>query len=173
MTKKIIGFCGPTRAGKNTAGEVLENNGWLKYEMSFLMRYTLEECLGYTLTDAEYETFKDIELVQGRTYRDFYIGIGKMLRTQIDSDIIAKHMENAMLATLQNFYVPNIRLVPEANKILKAGGIIIEVLNPNCKYDSIKETETRLPDSLITHAIVNNGTKQELYAKVLDIVETL
>jgi hypothetical protein len=169
----IIGFAGPKRAGKNTAGLLLDQYGWEKYEMSFLLRACVEKFLDFKMSDAWYEKTKDEEILQGRTYRDLYIGIGHVLRTEISDDILTQHMIQhfGRLDKIQNMYVPNVRLNTEAGKIVENSGFIIEIVKDGKEYDDSEETERRIDGRYIAATIENNGSISQLHDKIKTTLE--
>jgi hypothetical protein len=169
--KQLIGFCGPKRAGKNTAGEFLKAAGWTKYEHSYLLQQVIYELQGFEFTDEEYEETKDTtEFAFSKTYRDAYIAVGAVLRRELGKDILSKHFLS-IIEKQDKVYSPSIRMVPEAEMVLNNGGIMIEIVKDGTSYDESIETETRLPEHLITYSITNNGSKLELHEKVKDIIE--
>ena len=178
--QRIVGFCGPKRAGKSTAGLILDrgDNPWAKHEMSDTMRSIVEDAIGFKMTDAYYEQTKDtqmvLESISKATFRDFYIAIGQGLRKyvspNIHSNIFKERIEEASLND-KDIYTPSIRFDAEARMINEAGGIIIEIVRDGYSYNRVDPTERGIYRNHITYCVRNNGNKSDLWSSVMETIE--
>jgi len=167
--RRVVGFAGPARSGKNTAGLALAGIGYEKYEMSSLIRNLMQRCMGTDINDEYYERTKDQLLTATRTHRDFYVGLGQGLRDYVSEEV---HAEAFMkwAEGKGDIYTPNIRMENEAFKVKEMGGVIVEIVHPSVNYDTLNPTEAGLVPELIDYTIVNNHTEETLQNEVRRVV---
>jgi hypothetical protein len=65
--------------------------------------------------------------------------------------------------------IPDARFPDEANAIRAAGGVVIKVVRPSIVSVDTHASETSVDDVVPDHLIVNDGTLDDLRAKVADV----
>jgi len=65
------------------------------------------------------------------------------------------------------------RFGDEARAVLGAGGAVVRVVRPGVGPVNAHVSDRALPDELITHTLLNDGTLEDLAAKVGELVERL
>ena len=65
------------------------------------------------------------------------------------------------------------RFENEARAVLGAGGAVVRVVRPGVGPVNAHVSDRALPDELITHTLLNDGTLEDLAAKVGELVERL
>lgn len=73
----------------------------------------------------------------------------------------------------QNVVVTDVRFENEARRILSEGGYVIEVTRPTSTNEDEHASEQRISEELIDGWIDNNGTIEQLYADVDQLMEDI
>lgn len=169
---RLIGFTGPKGCGKSDgAARALMLRGWKRVKIAQAIKdaaFPIFSGLGldpYECTEGE---LKDRALPElgGKTPRDVMIFLGYGMRKEFRADIwclIQRPHIEAALARGERLLLDDVREQEEADMIRDLGGIIVEVVRPDCTYDGTEGENRLLPD----RKIVNIGTIEAFRADVI------
>lgn len=177
LAMKLIGFIGRKTSGKDTAAQILVDNGYENVKFAGALKFMLRAYFTYLgLDDKTIQKMidgrhKEIPtwLLEKRTPRWAMQTLG----TEWGRDLIGKEIwVNACIRRCQQFYkvvVTDVRFENEVAGLQGIGGKIIRITRPGTEIDT-HESE-RLIDTLpADFEIVNDSTIDELHAKVLTLV---
>lgn len=176
----IIGITGRKRHGKDTLGDYLvKNYGYIKIGFADALKEACKNIFGFnyeqlygTLKEADDEYWKTsprkiLQFVGTDLFRD---KISEIL-PDVKQDIWIKVVEKQILDNPQNKYViTDVRFENELEFITKHNGLKIKV-----QRDLLNNNDTHLSESFIDNlntdfTIKNNGTLDELYQILNDII---
>lgn len=179
---KIIGIVGNARSGKDTIANIIieENiNPFLNIKKDSFAKPLKNMACAFFEKDCEtLELYKeDCESLYGINIRKFYQNTGALMR-QMNEDVFVELMD-ARLTSIKNdpqamIIIPDVRFKNEADYIKSfKDAILLKVERPSIDkslsiYDDKSEQEIDLIEPDFT--IVNDGTLEDLRAKVLDFV---
>lgn len=177
---KIIGFCGPSGAGKDTAASCLIVRGWTRLAFADPLREMLI-ALNPIIDDDGYTRLSDVVKKEGWDRAKQREEVRRLLRrlgTQAGRHILGQDVWVRLLQETINkiynkfdgydrFVITDVRFENEARMILQAGGKILEICRGSVTYSKAHESEYCLPELYISAAIGNHGTKNELWDKVI------
>lgn len=167
---RVIGFCGLAGSGKDEAANALprlidtEGRGWYRMAFADKIKYIAEVEFGWNRKKdkAGRALLQDIGML-GRKYNpDIWIGV------------IRESIPRAHHCAIQRLAITDVRFPNEAEFIQQElGGQIIRVIRPGQtmeKFHShVSENEQwKIQADII---IVNDGTIEQLHAKVLEAIE--
>ena len=135
----IVGITGKAQHGKDTAGQVFMNHGFL--------RIAFADKLKEIVNSSDMVSEEDI-ISKSDHYRSVLQAVGHMARELVDPDFWIKKVWSdpdiiAHLSAGSNIIVTDIRYPNEADHILRSGGYVIRVV----RVDSHGKTEIMLPGS--------------------------
>lgn len=171
---KIIGITGKARSGKDMAAmHILEQHGYSENAFATPLKKAIGAMFG--LTDEQlYGDEKDVIIPWlGITPRELFQRLGGWARRELREDLLVIMMQR-WLNTVPRF-VPgvlfsDVRLEIEADFIRSRGGFLIHITRdaaPAVRDDETERgVEIRSGDLIVT----NNGTLDELYAKLDDLL---
>ena len=170
----IIGIAGKIGAGKDVIGVCLKDQ-YNYTVIKFADKIKQIACL-MTNTPMDLQTSqkgKSSTLDDwGMTVREFQQKLGT------DAVRDGLHKDAWVLATLShykptyNWVVTDTRFINEAQRITKLGGINIRVERPNNPFPESKHpSETELDSYRFDYTILNDGSIDDLYLKINDIME--
>lgn len=173
----IVGFCGNARSGKNEAALVLEQM-WGFTPLSFAqpIRNFVIDFLGLDGM-SEYEIVKETPhyLFGGKSPREVMQKLGTEFgRDMIYTDMwVDRCIETA--TRVENSVIYDVRFDNEAQKVVDAGGIIIELIRPNnsLAINSNHASEVGIDKKFITKTITNDSDVYKFRRKVYDAYITL
>jgi hypothetical protein len=175
----IIGLCGYSRSGKDTAADVLVDNfGFKKYHLA----QTMKDCLGLIFGwDADYiENHKEeIDPTFGISPRQVLRAFGTEFAQQTLCNMFPQFNEKvgrklwiySLLAQIpldQDSVIADVRFLHEAEEIKNAGGIIVRVGRPGYPVDLSHGSEREIADIKWDHLITNSGDLQEYKSLVFE-----
>lgn len=179
---KIIGIVGNARSGKDTVANMIieENiNPFLKIDKDSFAKPLKDMACAFFGKDCEsLELYKeDCESLYGINIRKFYQNTGALMR-QMNEDIFVELID-VRLTSIKNdphtmIIIPDVRFKNEADYIKSfEDAILLKVERPSIDksspiYNDKSEQEIDLIEPDFT--IVNDGTLEDLRAKVLDFV---
>lgn len=175
-----IGLVGKMRSGKNTVGDYLTSN----YTCH---QYAFADGITHAITNyfpTAFDGGKPRRHYQfiGQAFRqlDENVWIDYMLKQMRENTLLLKEMTN----TIPNIVVTDVRQLNEATRLSDEGFVIIKVVCPEeirrlriaklgdvmteeqLNHDTEKQVDLVIPD----YEIINDGTIDELYKKIDDIV---
>ncbi len=184
---KIVAFTGKRGHGKTTAAQALEL-GQKYAHLNFADPLRQIAKIAYGLTDFELNdpVAKETCLTRwpSRTPREIMQQIGTdMFRAYIPDTWTSNWVMRAVraqskaglgeLEVFSGVTCSDLRFLNEEEKIRSVGGIIIRVIDPRKETDdsaSQHASETEMDQIIADHVIINDGSIEELQAKVLAIV---
>jgi hypothetical protein len=179
MKPKLIGLYSPApQSGKTSAAEILKEQG---YEIvSFatpLKRMTVQFLMGFGYSKGDAERIaKDKDFVIGEInlrVRD----VMQLLGTEWGRKLIHKNVWIKMWESKQRFFpfvvVDDMRFPNEYEMVKKRGGILVKIEREQATGQRREkhESEGALDSFYFDHVIKNDGTLDELYSKVLSLIE--
>lgn len=175
-TPLVVGFAGAKQSGKSTITQILmAKHGVVGMGFAQPLRTFIGDLLG--LPQDVLEEVKEEQvpgLRAGVTPRYLMQTLGtEWGRTLIDPDLWVKvAMRDAINALERGYAVAfaDVRFANEAEAIRNLGGVIIEIVRPGTAIDP-HVSEKGLPRELIDDTVTNDGTPQELYNRVLDVLK--
>ncbi|MFD7259353.1 hypothetical protein [Streptomyces sp. NPDC059874] len=186
MTDLIVGLAGYARSGKDEAANALIERGWRqaafadklreflyavnplipgKYGAGNLRLRTLVDATGWEYAKV---TYPEVRALLQRTGTD---AGRKVLGSEVWVEaLLASHIDAAGLV------VTDVRFPNEAQAIADRGGVVIRLERPGVgptkdKYGRVHVSETALDDWPFDHVLVNDGTVEELHAKLHGVAE--
>lgn len=174
---RIIGICGYSRVGKDTAGDILEKGfGYKKKAFADNLREIAKrinplisdgfEQRRYNSWIDEYGYDSAKEKVSG--LRPFLVTLGESIRNVLGKNIWIDAVLSPENLT-ENIVIMDVRYGNEANRIKELGGIIIRIDRPH--IGPANETEAKsIPEILPNIIINNNGSIEELRNNILSAI---
>lgn len=184
---RLIGLSGKKRAGKDTAAATLISSfGFQRYAFADpLKKAALDldplilfeqdegylmprggtwepayERLGSVVNRLGWEQAKEIREVR-RTLQNYGVAI-----RQLQPDFWIRTTLGRALATPRPVVITDVRFPNEAAAIETAGGVVIRIERPGLESDDTHASETALDDYYFEHVLHNDGTVEDLAAKV-------
>lgn len=181
----LIALTGKLESGKSTLAKQIQKHhpeGGV-HMMAFAkpLKDICMEFFGFTYNDLYTpEGKKNRNALWNMTTREFMQRLGQGLRDAISPDVWVTLLECRILSKKDIYsiiIVDDARMPNELEMIHKLGGITIRVTRPDhvAISNGIKNhpSEQDLPDDLIDYDLVNDGTPEELYAKLHALVTTI
>ncbi len=174
----IVGINAKLRHGKDEAGRPLIEDGYQNFTPSTELRALAlilnpvvhwEDGAVVRVEDVEawpgYEEAKD----QFPEYRRFLQELGRATRTVFGPDVLLDAMKRRALGGDGDFVCTSMRYRNEAD-FCAEHGITIRVWRPGIPVESDHETETALDDYPFDYVVMNDGTIEDLHAKIREVV---
>ncbi len=175
----IIGICAPTQqSGKTTvANYFCEKYGFKKKAFATTLKKMLivllkdlkihEERIFYYTEVAKEEEIPEL----GKSYRYLMRSLGtEWGRVLIHEDTWVK-TTMASLSSLNQVVFEDIRMLNELKAIKDRKGILIKIINPRVDNDRSHASEGELDNVQEDYLIINDGTFEDLYKKVDEIMD--
>lgn len=169
---KIIGLCGRARAGKSTVAQCLVSyHAYGEDSFAAPIRRFVADILGWTLTELETHKEAPIDWLPGETPRRMMQTVGtEWGRQRVHPDLwVESCVRRAQ--TWPQVVISDVRFENEAAAIRARGGEVWQVVRPG--HESIAAdhpSEAGIPDALIDRIIVNDGSIDDLYARVAAVL---
>jgi hypothetical protein len=160
----LIGIAGPKRSGKTTLAEGLCKVFSLEHH-SFAgpIRAFVANILGYTLEGLELRKEEPVVWLDGKTPRQLMQTVGtEWGRVTVHDDLWVRSLLARVPA--EGAVISDVRFPNEAEAILAAGGIVIQLSRPGTGEGDGHASEVPLPASCVTQAWKNNSTEHDLIA---------
>lgn len=182
---KLIAFTGHAGSGKDEAAKVLiEGLGFQRIAFADPMRtalYALNPIIGYRAMSGSLLDLKEaVDSLGWDEAKRRYVEVRELLqrfgtevgRQQFGQDFWVKlAMDNASM--FQRVVITDCRFPNEAQAVLKAGGQVVRITRPGVQPVNGHISDKGLPDHLVSAEIANDGTIEDLRAKVKAFVDTL
>lgn len=166
---RLIGVAGAAGSGKGTVAEFIQQRGALVISCADPIKDSLTALFGFAEGAWEDRNWKERMLpMLGQSPRQLAQTLGtEWGRNMVNEDLwIATVVGRWRRANCALTVVPDIRFDNEAMAILRAGGVMIRVTRPDVEPVAAHSSEHGLPDTMIHQTIENNGTLEDLAAKV-------
>jgi hypothetical protein len=174
--KKLIGVTGRAKSGKDTVGKhlVMRHNF---HRMAFAdpLKDAMAATFGVAVEEFHCERLKDeIEPHWGITRRFMLQHGADALRGKFGQSLFVDRWVHGFLkvADTDHVVVTDVRYPAEAEIIRSLGGIIIDIRREESGLPGLAgkhSSEQELAETLVDSTVINNGTKEHLYAWI-DII---
>lgn len=173
----IIGIAGKKGSGKDTIGDFLcENYGYIRYAFGDPVKDVCKILFGFNNRQL-YGDKKEVMTNWGITPRRAFQVIGTefgrkglhelMPELKVDKGQLWIEIFKRTCISTDNIVITDVRFENEAQAIRDKGGIIIMV---ESKFGEEDEHESERADVEYNYLVLNNGTKEELYDLVMEII---
>ena len=171
---KLMGLTGKARSGKDTTGDYLSKKyGYHTFAMAKPIKEACRVIFGWDDRHLHGDLKEVVDPIYGVTPREAMQKLGTEYgRDMINTDIWAirtkQEIKNNNLMVLTDLRYDN-----EAELILDMGGIVISVdRNLRGLINGVKnhKSELSISSNLITETVKNNGSLDDLYKKIDDII---
>lgn len=181
---KIVGFLGNKGSGKDTCGSYLvEKYGYVRYAFGDPVKEVCKNLFNLSEEQLNGEKKEVVDVRWNMKPREMYQLIGTEFGQFEIHKIMPKINEKVKLRNLwcylfemwleehknENIVITDVRFKHEINCILKHGGEIIKIENPNIEKNDSHISELELNDIYINKTILNNSELVDLYSQ-LDII---
>lgn len=174
----IIGLLAKKRHGKDTIADYLvEHHGFRKLHFADPLKNICKEL--YKFSDEQLNgNLKDVVIVEhcnrgviGRTPRSFFKDHGMEQRNKLGEDFWIEHMKGRM--ENGNIAIADVRFQNEVNAIKEWGGIVIKIVR-DLDNDDFHQSEVEIDRvDNYDYEVFNDGTIEELYEKIENILGEL
>ncbi len=167
----IVAFGGPKFAGKSTAAKLLLTSGYHLISFAAPLKDMLLT-FGLTKADLVDPVLKETPhpLLGGKTPRWAMQSLGTDWGRQMIWDDIWVNLTRVRVQKLVadgiGVVFDDCRFDNEAIPLLGLGGVIVEVTRSGCAYSPGHKSEAGLSRSHITTSITNDGTTEEMHARL-------
>jgi hypothetical protein len=176
---KLIGITGKARSGKDTIAKHL----WAEHEFTRIaladpLKLAAQHMFGLSDDQTWNPDFKEVVIPYwGMSPRQMFQDLGtKAAKGTFGSDVWVKRwlLSYKPLHKTDDVVVPDVRVDVEAEAIRQLGGVIVEVRRGTGLVGSTGAHETELGLSTLPDYVIENyGTREELHARIDEIVGVL
>lgn len=175
INPKIIGLVARSRSGKDTVADYIINKypeiNIIKRKLAGPIKNAAKELYGFTDDDLE-TNVKDIKIMQYNcSPRDVMVQITKTIMELSGIDFFTNRLYNSRSKN-EITIIPDIRYDHDIERIHKENGIVIKI-ERNISDIVIYQNENNIEHMEADFTIVNNGTLDELYEQINNILETI
>lgn len=176
---RIIGLSGYAQSGKSTVAEYFCLNGYKRFRFAEGLKNMLK-VIGVTdnqIDGSEKEV--PLSLLCGKTPRQALQYLGTEYgRNLIGEDFWVNILENRVKeylkkCDLNKVVIDDIRFPNELDRIVSMGGFIIRIERDSSVPVNRHVSETSLDSVVWDNVLSNNGTKDELYSKVDEMIRRM
>ncbi|MBJ2129078.1 hypothetical protein JC525_09025 [Alteromonas sp. IB21] len=163
----IIGLTGKARSGKDTVAEHLkEAYKFHHYWFSKPMKEAAASIFGWDARHLYGGLKEEVDPLYGVSPRVALQTLGtEWGRNSINSDLWILRAQKEM-EQHTNIVISDCRFDNEAEAIIEAGGIVIEISRESANQVAAHSSESGIGSKLINYHIENNGTLTDLYRSV-------
>lgn len=184
----LIGVMGKKGSGKDTVADYLvKNYSFSKTAFAEPVKHISKIMFNFTDEQLYGNEKEKIDPIWGISPRDAFQKIGTdfgqydlqkyfpALGKKIGKNIWTERIRVKYEKDKEKTVICDVRFIHEVNMILETGGIIIKINRDDIKEDlHISENEMmKIENNKITHIIDNNGSLQDLYEQVGNIMNSL
>lgn len=173
----IVGLCGHKRVGKDTVAKRLESHGFKQIALADPIKFIAMVTFGWTDEMVYGKNGYDREKIEeewGFSVRHALERIGTEMGRNLHEDVwVRKVIAHAKEVHPQRIVVSDVRFHNEARAIRKNGGVIWKIVRPDFSGDARHASEMEIDDIEANYTLHNDGTIEELEAKVDKIAEVL
>jgi hypothetical protein len=160
----LIGIAGPKRSGKTTLAEGLCKVFSLEHH-SFAgpIRAFVASILGYTAEELEARKEEPVAWLDGKTPRQLMQTVGtEWGRAMVHDELWVRSL--IARVPVWGAVISDVRFANEAEAILAAGGIVIQLSRPGTGAGDGHASETPLPEHLVSRTWANDSSEHDLVA---------
>ncbi|MDW9519121.1 hypothetical protein GOB43_17815 [Sinorhizobium meliloti] len=180
MVARLIGITGQAGSGKSEVSRFLADFGYTLVKFAAPLKDMLRSIyVGIGLTSDEIERRIEGDLkevpcpyLSGQTPRHAMVTLGtEWGRVLMAPDFWIERWADRISTRDSNVVTDDVRFENEAKMLRSRGGIIIRVVPAVARRQvSTHVSEAGIPDHLVDHEIVNDGTISDLRRKVYDLL---
>jgi len=172
---KIIGLVARSRSGKDTVADYIINKypeiNIIKRKLAGPIKNAAKELYGFNDEDLETNK-KDIKIIKYNcSPRDVMVQITKTIMDLSGTDFFTNRLYNSRDKN-EITIIPDIRYIHDIERIHKEGGIVIKI-ERNLNDIVIYQNENNIEHMESDFTIVNNGTLDELYDQIDNILQNI
>lgn len=172
----MIGFAGKKRSGKDTCADLLvRKHGFTKTSFAEPLKEACRALFLFNDSQLYGDLKEESDPRWGASPREIlqYVGTDLLrkqtLMPELGEDIFIRNL--LLRAESTKLVVADVRFANEAQAIQKAGGIVIRIERPGVEDGDTHESEKL--DFQTDRTIYNDGSLEDLYAKVEEILNSL
>lgn len=171
----IIGFAGKAGAGKSTAADCLQQEGFVRDAYAAKIKKAVSEifCIPMETLLGDRTIKEQIDPYWGMSSRKIMQLFGTEACRRVFGEALWERVLWRRWTDLKlseyNLVIDDIRYPNEARAILDRGGRIIEIVRPGADHGDTHSSEQPLPDELVSIRLANDGTVWDLHEAVLDL----
>jgi len=171
---KIIGLVARSRCGKDTVADYIISKyptvNIVKRKLAGPIKNAVKELYGFDDTYLETD-LKDIKITKyGCSPRDIMIKITKSIMELSGTDFFTNRLYDS-ISKNEITIISDVRYIHDIERIRENNGIVIKI--ERNMYDIIHHNnENNIDDLESDYIIVNNGTLEELYEQVTNIINS-
>jgi hypothetical protein len=177
MKRQIIGIAGKARSGKDTVASLLwVHGGYTRLAFADPVKMATQAMFGLTRAQTWDDELKEIPIARwGLSPRQMFQLVGtECVKPIFGDDIWIKRMLVDMeFLGEDNIVIPDVRFETEADFIRMSGGKILHLVRPGVQSVAKHVSESGVKVVEGDLAIVNDGTMEDLGARVLTLINTL
>lgn len=197
----IVGITGKKRSGKDTAAAALvEQRGFVRVGFADALKkmalavdpvvyvgnnggharlHHIVECVGWERAKDEYPEVRRLLNKLGTNGVRDIIGADSWINAwqrQVNELPTVQRYEmrsrgRTLVTARPNVVVPDVRFLNEASSVLEYPSLVIRVVRPGLDTNDTARSETEMDEIDPDVAVINDGTAEQLQAKVLAIVD--
>ena len=178
-TMKLIGITGKARSGKDSvARHLFANHAFTRIALADPLKLAAQQMFGLTRAQTWDDDLKEVVIPYwGMSPRQMFQLLGtEASKGVFGNDVWVKrwNITYELLSATDDVVVPDVRFDIEADAVRRLGGVIVEVIRgPGLNGSTGTHASERGLSTLPDYTIINDGTLDDLAAKVDAIVEVL
>ena len=177
-TVRIIGIAGKAGSGKDTIAESLvEQEGFTRFAFADPLKNSVSNLFGIPLQHLNHRVSKEtVNETWQKSPRQLLQWLGDSVRSDISKDFFVVLMaERINVSGAQKVVISDVRYEQEARFIRRVGGEVVELTRENAFntmgiQEASHSSEKALPRSLVDYKIANDGSKQDLYEIIKELI---
>lgn len=175
---KLLGLAGKARSGKDTVAEIMcRKHGFVRFAFADPVKLACQQIFGLSHEQTWHDDKKEVVIPYwGMTPRKIFQTLGDCIKPQFGDDVWCKRFDMAyeLVKDSDDVVVTDCRYDAEANLLREQGGVIVEIRRGVGLVGSAGDhASERGLSSLPDYVIENNGTLEELEAKVAELLGVL
>lgn len=175
----LIGITGPAKAGKSTVARYLVEQGFIEVSFAAPIKRAISTAFDIDILDLEEPQFKEAPLPWlGKSPRYLLQTLGtewgrKMVAPDVWLILAARRIEKARDLGHPGVIVSDVRFDNEADFILARGGQLWRIWRQAATAVRAHESEQGINEAYPSHGIINNGSFDDLYTRVDNLLAPL
>lgn len=178
----VLGLHGFAQSGKDTIAKGLERYGYTRVALADPIRsiaYAIDPIIA---ADSYGRLFRLQEYVDQVGWDDAKVSNSEVRRllqvigTEVGRDMLGSNvwvdLAEEKMAHPGFWVVTDVRFLNEVDMIRRLNGTLVKVIRPGVRSVNQHVSDKGLPDHLFDHVIHNDGTIDELFQKVYDMIKS-
>ncbi len=177
----ILGITGYKRSGKDTVGRIIKQyynqQGYKcrKYMLADLIKKTLCELTGLSITGLENIKDNDVTENPSFTYRDALIAFADRYKEKYGKEVHYNYIKDQILKDQPDIAIITDIRYPFESELFRGdfNTKIIRVIRPSIKVDTSHSSETSIDDIDPDYVIVNDGSIKDLENRIYKLLNRI